>query len=245
MKKLVRRALNKVGLDVIRLRNSNNSLASHLSNVLATKAIDCIIDVGANAGQYGAFLRRLGYRGHIVSFEPVTAAFLQLQLRCAPDDKWFCHQVALGNKREEKVMNVYQSTVFSSFLRANAYSKSIWRSLEHVKAEAVSVVTLDEVYHETIAKLGCTNCMLKMDTQGYDKYVFEGCRASLDSILVLQSELSLIPVYDGMDQAYDLLREFHKSNFYISGMYPINRDESMAVIEYDCILVKREQTKSA
>ena len=81
--------------------------------------------------------------------------------------------------------------------------------------------------------------MLKMDTQGFDKFVFDGARGCLENVSVLQSELSLIPVYDGMLQVYDILKEFHNNYFYISGMYPINRDESMAVIEYDCVLVKK------
>ena len=38
---------------------------------------------------------------------------------------------------------------------------------------------------------------------------------------------------------YEVLTEFNDHNYYISGMYPINRDESLAVIEYDCVLVKK------
>ena len=239
MKKLIRNVLNKCGFDIVRLRNSNDNFSKHILNVFADKKIDCIIDVGANAGQYGMFLRGIGYKGHIVSFEPINSVFNLLKTKCDRDDKWSCYNLALGDKNEEKIINVYKSTVFSSFLKANAYSKNIWRSLEDVKPESVKVVKLEDVYEDMIGSLGCTNCMLKLDTQGYDKHVFDGARGCLKHIAVLQSELSLIPVYDGMPQVYDLLREFHKNNFYISGMYPINRDESLAVIEYDCVLVRR------
>jgi hypothetical protein len=43
-----------------------------------------------------------------------------------------------------------------------------------------------------------------------------------------------------MQNVYDTLNDFHRQGFFISGMYPINRDESLAVIEYDCILVRPE-----
>jgi len=44
-----------------------------LSQVLRRLDINCVLDVGANQGQYGLMLRGLGYSGYIVSFEPVNA----------------------------------------------------------------------------------------------------------------------------------------------------------------------------
>ena len=75
-----------------------------------------MIDVGANSGQYGLFLREIGYKGYIVSFEPVASVFEKLKEICEQDDKWFCYDFALGEKTEDKIINVYESTVFSSFL---------------------------------------------------------------------------------------------------------------------------------
>lgn len=241
LKFAVHRLMNRVGFDIIRLRNSNADFPRHLMNVIDAYNIDCVIDVGANAGQYGKFLREIGYRGHIVSFEPVGSVFNLLKEQCATDDKWSCHNLALGDKNETKIINVYKSTVFSSFLAANEYSKKIWQSLEDVTPESVSVVKLEDVYMDLVGCLGGANCMLKLDTQGYDRYAFEGAKGCIKHIRALQSELSLIPVYDGMVEVYEVLKVFNNSGFYISGMYPINRDESLAVIEYDCVLVKREQ----
>lgn len=239
MKAMVRAALNKLGFDLVRTKNVHDDLAKHLTNVLHSRTIDCVFDVGANSGQYGLFLRSLGYRGHIISFEPVKSVFAALKKTAASDEKWRCHNYALGERSEEKVINVYKSTVFSSFLTANDYSKDIWHSLEDVKPETVRVFRLDEVWDELTRGLGCRSYMLKLDTQGYDKHAFEGSRGRLKDVSVLQTELSLIPVYDGMAQTYDVLKVFHAAGFLISGMYPINRDKSLAVIECDCVMVKR------
>jgi len=239
MKKLIRNALNKCGFDVIRTKNSHDNLTKHLSNVLLSRNIDCVFDVGANSGQYGLFLRELGYKGYIISFEPVSSVFKLLKKNSENDDKWLCYNYALGDKNEEKILNVYKSTVFSSFLTANDYSKSIWHSLEDVTPDTVKVFRLDDVWDDLTGKLACKNYMLKLDTQGFDKFVFDGAHTCLKDISVLQSELSLIPVYEGMLEVYDILKEFNNSNFFISGMYPINRDKSLAVIEYDCVMVKR------
>lgn len=236
----IRAAFNMTGFDIVRLRNSNTSLSTHLMNVFAANGIDCVIDVGANSGQYGAFLRDAGYTGFIVSFEPVRAVFDALAARAKPDGKWICFQSALGEEREERSMNVYDSTMFSSFLDANAYSKEIWQSLEGVRPEVVTVARLDDLMPEILSRTKAKNVFLKMDTQGYDRHVFRGAVGSLSHVRALQSELSLIPVYDGMPPPYETLSDFHEQNYFISGMYPINRDKSLAVIEYDCVLVKRD-----
>jgi FkbM family methyltransferase len=239
MKKFLRNVLNKCGFELIRTKNDHDDIAKHLANVLRSRNIDCVLDVGANSGQYGLFLRSLGYSGHIVSFEPVTSVFLKLQATSRLDAKWHCHQYALGDRNEQKVINVYSSTMFSSFLPANDYSKNIWRSLNDVATETVEVRKLADIWTELTGHLSCRNYMLKLDTQGFDRFAFEGARERLDEISVLQSELSLIPVYDGMPDAYEVLMEYNKSNYLISGMYPINRDSSLAVIEYDCVMVKK------
>ena len=38
-------------------------------------AVDCVFDVGAHVGEYSTSLRRAGYSGDIVSFEPVSGSF--------------------------------------------------------------------------------------------------------------------------------------------------------------------------
>src|SRR5579871_2898133 len=69
------------------------SLAQHLQDLFEDLEIDCVLDVGANAGQYGQFLReQVGYRGLIFSFEPVSDTYSQLCTAAKGDPKWktFC-----------------------------------------------------------------------------------------------------------------------------------------------------------
>jgi FkbM family methyltransferase len=240
MKTMVRKIVNKIGFDLVRIKNSHDDLGKHLSNVLRSRNIDCVLDVGANSGQYGLFLRSLGYQGYIISFEPVKEVFKILKKIADKDNNWICYNFALGDANEEKILNVYQSTVFSSFLKVNDYSKNIWRSLENVSPEVVKIHRLEDIWLQLTGELKCKNYMIKLDTQGFDRNVFNGAIKCLDNIKVLQSELSLIPVYEGMDQVYDILKDYNNFGFLVSGMYAVNRDESLAVIEYDCVLVKRD-----
>ena len=60
-------------------------LGNHLRKLFSHLQINCVLDVGANQGQYGRFLRQTGYQGWIISFEPSPADFQVLAERSAAD----------------------------------------------------------------------------------------------------------------------------------------------------------------
>ena len=239
MKALIKHAINKMGFDVVKLKDSNFTLAANLMNIIRARKIECVFDVGANTGQYGKLLRQIGYQGHILSFEPVRHVFEMLEAAARQDPKWACFQNALGESEEQKNINVYESTDFSSFLEANAYCKNTFASIEVTHSEAVRVSPLQDIYPDIMKDIGDVPCMLKMDTQGYDLNVFRGSYGILDRIEAIQSEISIINIYDDMPDGLDALRIFREHGYDVSGMFPVNRDETLAAIEFDCLLVKR------
>src|SRR5258708_39704342 len=78
MLKIVKDSVLKVsrslGYDIVPLREvKERDFALHLRELLTRMEIDCVLDVGANVGQYRDFLRdKVLYEGPIVSFEPVS-----------------------------------------------------------------------------------------------------------------------------------------------------------------------------
>ena len=239
LKTKAHKLFNVFGVDVIKLGHFDQELGKHLSKVFKSREIDRVLDVGANSGQYAKYLREIGYTGYIVSFEPVKSAFDQLLINAGNDSKWLCHNLALGNEAQTQRINVFEDTQFSSFLDASDYSKALWATTRQSSTEVVAVARLDEVFDSIKDATGCQNFYLKLDTQGFDLKVFLGAGESLRHIHAMQSELSLISVYDGMERSFAGFEQYIDAGFFISGMFPINIEPSLAVIEYDCVLVKR------
>ena len=70
-------------------RLTNHPLSSRiLRGALELHGITVVLDVGANEGQYGVQLRRSGYGGRIVSFEPGSEAHASVTACAAADEKW-------------------------------------------------------------------------------------------------------------------------------------------------------------
>jgi FkbM family methyltransferase len=225
-------------VDIVRVGNPS-PLGQHLREALATYRIDTIIDVGANEGQFGTMMRKLGFKGDIHSFEPVKSTFDILAKTTARDDRWTVHNLALGKTPGRLVMNVSEGSVFSSALRPNEYGSAKFHDIKVQRQEEVEVSTLDQFIARHLSDKN-RRIFLKMDTQGYDLEVFAGAAASLDNFCCLLSELSLIPIYDGMTDYLQALAAYQTKGFSATGFFPVNRNDDLSLIEVDCVMVNRK-----
>lgn len=170
---------------------------------LAALGIDVVLDVGANVGQYASEVRGAGYTGHLVSFEPLSTAFEELQHAAERDGNWQCLNVALGSRREEAQLNVSGYSESSSLLPMEERHVSALPLSAYVGRETVSVTTLDAVATE-IASAHAT-LWLKLDVQGYEAEVLNGARETLGRCVGVECELSLVPLYEGQALGHDVM----------------------------------------
>ncbi len=94
---MIKKIAGYFGYSLIRKRKSP-TLESHLELILKSQQINLVIDVGANIGQFGKMLRKIGYTGEIVSFEPVDSTFRVLETTASNDVNWKVFKLALSDK---------------------------------------------------------------------------------------------------------------------------------------------------
>ena len=84
---------------------------------------------------------------------------------------------------------------------------------------------------------------LKLDTQGYDLQALGGAGDRMGDVVALQSEISCIPIYEGMPHLTQQIAAYEQAGFASAGMFPVTWDhETLAVIEFDLLMVRREVT---
>ena len=101
-KRLIQKSMHKFCWDIHQFNlNSNPSL--QISKALDYFNIDIIFDIGANTGQFSSELRTFSYKGGIVSFEPLSNAYLALTKNSTHDPYWKVHpRTAIGSRAKER-----------------------------------------------------------------------------------------------------------------------------------------------
>ena len=239
-KRITQNMLHRLGVDLVPYPPSDWTRARHvLVTVLRRAGINCVLDVGANQGQYSWQLRSFGYKGRIVSFEPVKASFEALGKTAREYPDWKTLQVALASSSGVAEINVSEETVFSSFLAPSESSLARFPGIRVSRTEAVQLRRLDDILPECIAGIDDPRIYLKLDTQGYDLEVIKGSTQSLAKIVALQTEISLRPIYQNMNSYTDSISSLMALGFEIFDFVPVTRDrERFGAIEMDCVMVK-------
>jgi FkbM family methyltransferase len=218
VKRIIRRALRLLGLDVRRFRPGSSEDAS-LVAMLAAHRVNLVVDVGANTGQFGQALRSAGYGGRIVSFEPLSSARKQLVTAARNDALWdVADQMAIGSENGEIEIHIAGNSVSSSVLpMLESHAKAAPASV-YVGSEKVPVRTLDSASSQYLRP--DTVLFLKIDTQGYEDRVLRGAVTTLRRAIGLQLELSLMPLYEGQRQYEEMAKELKGMGFELWNMTP-------------------------
>jgi len=184
----------------------------YFQQLLAARGIASVIDVGANAGQFGRYLReKLAYTGRIVSVEPLPDAFEALVKRAAADRDWTAMQLALGDAEGVLPINVAGNSVSSSLLPMLARHEAAAPRSRYQGTVDVRVERLESVPELRAATNA--SCMLKIDAQGYELPVLRGAGGLLDRFSLLYLEVSLVPLYESSALIEDVIAYLRQRGF--------------------------------
>lgn len=207
IKRAVKALLRRFDRELVRRSTSYDAARAR---ILELAAVDVVLDVGANVGQYGRRLREWGFQGRIVSFEPQREQFGQLARLAGRDGNWECLRLALGAADGEAELVVAARSELSSLLsfRESVTESPDWRP---VGTEIVPTRRLDAIAPEVLRN--GDRAFLKLDTQGYELDVLRGGAETLRKVEGVEAELLLAPLYEGQADQHDVVALLESEGF--------------------------------
>lgn len=215
--------------------------AEQIRRLIAAFEIDCVFDVGANAGQYARMLReRVKYPGPIVSFEPVPYLAQELRAAAASCDNWYIEEAALDREAGSAQLTITHDSQFSSLRHISKLGQAMFPKHVDVR-DQVDVVTstLAQEFRCWHDRLGFRRPYLKIDTQGNDLAVAEGAGDLLGDFVAIQAELAIHKLYDGIPDLTEAISFFRRQGFEPSAFAPNNEEAFPVLLETDCIFINR------
>ena len=205
-----------------------------------TLGTDLVLDVGANAGQYGVEIRRGGYTGRIVSFEPASETFARLSEATQADPLWSARQLALGSSPGTATLNLAANEgKSSSLLDQREVTFGTTATMRYVGTETVGVSTLEIVGPEVASERD--RVVLKVDVQGLELEVVDGAGSFLDHVQALETELSLYPMYEDQPDWRRLCDRMEELGFVFFAVDPGYSDPKTGrLVEMDGLFVREE-----
>lgn len=207
----------------VRLREKDLSahlLPTYLDYVLRKYAIDCVVDVGANGGQFAHMLRsRLNYRGPVVSFEPGPEAFDRLQATLAHEKNIDLHRCAVGSADTEMELNIMEMDVLNSFFTPHQAEVEITPN-RVTRTEMVPVFRLDSLAARIGMLQGARRILLKTDTQGFDLEVIEGATGLLDKTVGILIEMPFSRIYEVAPTYHEVISALRNKGFFLGAIAP-------------------------
>lgn len=237
IKKTIKKLFKKLGFDLTRY-NPASSQNARILEFFSIYKIDTVLDVGANIGQFTMGLRESGYKGRIISFEPLSEAYSHLLINSKNDPNWIiAPRMAIGNEEGKKTINI----------SGNSYSSSILKMTDtHIKGAPESTyIDSEEIYINKLDNIGETflknknNIFIKIDVQGYESQVLKGAINILSKIKGMKIELSLVPLYEGQLLFLDMLDYITNLGFELWDISAGFRDkQSGKLLQFDGIFFR-------
>lgn len=155
------------------------------------------VDIGAMLleGQVDP-LERLNKMGrlNVIGFEPQPAECAKLNALALPGRRYLPYAIANGMRRSFYVTNTGMT---SSLLKPNLRIAQLFNGLAEFM-QVVAIANVNTVRLDDVAEVQAQGCdLLKIDTQGSEAEILEHATETLESCLIIQTEVEFVQLYEG------------------------------------------------
>ena len=204
--------INTIGKNINRNFVANNLL---LKKIFLTEP-NTIFDIGAAIGEWTKSARYTYPNSTIYAFEPIYESFQKLLKLKITDDKLILFNCALSNKNGITNFNLNEFSFSSSLLEMTNTHKEIFPFTKNDHNIQVECLRFDSISNINIIK----PAFLKMDVQGAELLVLQGCGSLIDNIDFIELELNFEHFYKGQASYSEIFHFMSQNGF--NGFLQIN-----------------------
>jgi FkbM family methyltransferase len=195
-----------------------------------------VLDVGANNGQFALLARHLWPTAVICSFEPLVDAASRFSAVLGSDRAIRLFNVALGRESGQADFHVSRRSDSSSMLAITSRQTATFPGTDEVSTIKVPVDRLDALL--AAADLA-PPALLKIDVQGFEIAVLEGCGEMLDRVDHVYCECSFKELYRRQALAHQVVRWLDARGFPLQGIYNVTYDGHGQAVQGDFLFERR------
>lgn len=213
--------------------SSKSRLNATRKSLLRLYNIACVLDVGANRGQYAKEIRSLGFKKQIYSFEP-TSYYKFLSEASERDAKWQVYRFGFGAANKTAKMYIASNNGESSSLLKPKNILKQGFGISFRETEEVEIKTLKEFLAFNVM----SNIYLKIDTQGNEMNVLLGLADQIKQVSVIEFESALISLYEGESGHYEIAQYLIGYGFEAKQIIITHWNRQKETISLDSIFVR-------
>lgn len=210
-----------------------------LRRLIAMLDVDMVFDVGGNVGQYGLQLRnQIGYRGPLLSFEPIPQAASRIRLLTQSDAAWQVRECAIDNSQGRARFNVMVGDQFSSLMAPSKQFEGRFHGQHVIRSVIeVDVITLEDAVRDAPA---FGRGLLKLDTQGNELRILRGGVDALPLFPAIQLEVGFQLLYEGESGFSQTVDQLDGWGYRLCALFPNNEGHFPHLLEMDAVFLRKE-----
>jgi len=237
IKNKIKLVFRRFGIDISRY-NLNENFDFRLNHFLKLNNIECILDIGANVGQYAEYLRQIGFKKDIISFEPLNDEYEILKTKTKKDSRWQAFNFGIGENEQSSKINISKNSFSSSILGMSRLHFNSAPESIYVSSQKIIIKRLDKL--EILEELIDKNLFLKIDTQGYEEKVINGSTNIINRVKGIQIEMSLDELYKDQILFDKLYKMIVNLNFELWDLRRgFSNPKSGKILQLDAIFFKK------
>ena len=205
--------------------------------VLQNLSCECVVDVGANRGQFALIARKVFPLAKIHSFEPLEEPAQIFKKIFSNDPNVTLYPYAIGREKTTATIHITKDDDSSSLLPITKTQSNMFPGATEKETRQVNVLPLSQA-------LGTTSIppasLLKIDVQGFELGVLQGCEDVLDKFSYLYIECSFIELYEGQALAHQIISWLEQRNFILSGIHNLYYEKNGRAIQGDFLFIPKK-----